>query len=131
MRHSIGCSISEVEAFGLANMDFSSSRQWIEALWLLFGAYWLASALKRKKTKQRETLPQRFGYVLPLALGFYLLSQPQVRDGWLGSRFVSAGPAGEWIGVLLTARESSWRFGRAGIWAPIGAAQSRSKKGTN
>src|SRR5437016_14429434 len=69
MRHSIGCSISEVEAFGVANMDFSSSRQWIEALWLLFGAYWLASALKRKKTKQRETLPQRFGYVLPLALG--------------------------------------------------------------
>ena len=84
-------------------MDFSSSRQWIEALWLLFGAYWLASALKRKKTKQRETLPQRFGYVLPLALGFYLLSQPQVRYGWLGNRFVPAGPVGEWIGVLLTA----------------------------
>ena len=84
-------------------MDFSSSRQWINALWLLFGAYWLVSALKRKKTKQRETFLQRFGYVLPLALGFYLLSQPQARHGWLGSRFVPAGRFGEWLGVLLTA----------------------------
>ncbi len=84
-------------------MDIFSSRQWIDVLWLLFGAYWLASALKRKKTKQRETWFQRLGYVLPLALGFYLLSHPQARYGWLGSRFVPAGPAGEWIGVLLTA----------------------------
>ena len=43
-------------------MDFASSRQWINALWLLFGAYWLVSALKRKKTKQRESWLQRFAY---------------------------------------------------------------------
>src|SRR5437764_1287163 len=63
-------------------MDFSSSRQWIESLWLLFGAYWLVSAFKRKKTKQRESWPQRFTYTLPLALGFYLLSQPGIRS-WI------------------------------------------------
>jgi protein-S-isoprenylcysteine O-methyltransferase Ste14 len=84
-------------------MDFSSSRQWIDALWLLFGVYWLVSALKRKKTKQRESILQRFGYTVPLALGFYLLSQPQARYGWLGERFVPAGPTGEWMGVFLTA----------------------------
>ncbi len=84
-------------------MDFSSSRQWIDALWLLFGAYWLVSALKRKKTKQRESILQRFGYTLPLVVGFYLLSQPQAHYGWLGNRFVPTGPAGEWLGVLLTA----------------------------
>src|SRR5215831_17407682 len=84
-------------------MGLTSPVQWIDALWLLFGAYWLVSALKRKKTKQRETFLQRFGYALPLALGFYLLSQPQVHYGWLGSRFVPAGPFGEWLGVLLTA----------------------------
>lgn len=84
-------------------MDFSSSRQWIESLWLLFGAYWLFSAFKRKKTKQRESWPQRFAYTLPLALGFYLLSQPQARYGWIGNRFFPAGPFGEWLGVLLTA----------------------------
>lgn len=84
-------------------MHFSSSRQWIEALWLLFGAYWLVSALKRKKTKQRETILQRVGYTLPLALGFYLLYQPQPLYGWLKDRFLPVGAAGEWLGVLLTA----------------------------
>ena len=84
-------------------MDFSSSRQWIEALWLLFGAYWLVSALKRKKTKQRESVPQRVGYTLPLAAGFYLLYQPQPLYGWFRTRFVPVGPLGEWIGVFLTA----------------------------
>ena len=84
-------------------MDFSSSHQWIEGLWLLFGAYWLVSALKRKKTKQRETVLQRVGYTLPLFAGFYLLYQPQVQYGWLDNRLFPAGPFGEWLGVLLTA----------------------------
>jgi protein-S-isoprenylcysteine O-methyltransferase Ste14 len=84
-------------------MDFSSSRQWIDALWLLFGAYWLVSALKRKKTKQRESILQRFGYTLLLAVGFYLLYQPQPLYGWFRSRFLPAGPLCEWLGVVLTA----------------------------
>jgi len=84
-------------------MDFSPSRQWIDALWLLFGVYWLVSALKRKKTKQRETVLQRFGYTLPLAVVFYLLYQRQPHYGWLDNRFFPAGPFGEWLGVFLTA----------------------------
>lgn len=84
-------------------MDFSSSRPWIDALWLLFGVYWLVSALKRKKTKQRETVLQRVGYTLPLALVFYLLYQRQPHYGWLDNRFFPPGPFGEWFGVLLTA----------------------------
>lgn len=84
-------------------MDFSSSRQWIDALWLLFGAYWLVSALKRKKTKQRESVLQRVGYTLPLAVGFYLLYEPQPPIGWFRTRFLPPGPFGEWFGVLLTA----------------------------
>ncbi len=84
-------------------MDFSSSREWINALWALFGLYWLISALKRKKTKQRETWSQRFRYVLPLFVAFYLLARPEAHYGWLGARVVPANPAVEWIGVLLTA----------------------------
>lgn len=84
-------------------MDSSSPIQWIDALWLLFGAYWLVSALKRKKTKQRESVLQRVGYTLPLAVGFYLLYQPQPLIGWFRTRFLPAGPFGEWFGVLLTA----------------------------
>jgi protein-S-isoprenylcysteine O-methyltransferase Ste14 len=84
-------------------MDFTLPRQWIDALWLLFGAYWLLSALKRKKTKQRETVLQRFGYTLPLGLGFYLLYRPHLLYGWLGDRFLPVGPVGEWVGVMVTA----------------------------
>src|SRR5438105_15812401 len=84
-------------------MDFSSPRQWIAALWLLFGLYWLAAALKRKKTKQRETWLQRFVYMLPLALAFYLLNEPQLPCDWLRKRLVPASPAASWMGVLLTA----------------------------
>ncbi len=84
-------------------MDFSSSRQWINALWILFGAYWLVSALKRKKIKQRETWSQRFRYTLPLVAASWLLVRPEARYGWLGTRFVPANPAVDWIGVVLTA----------------------------
>ena len=84
-------------------MDFSSSLEWIKALWLLFGAYWLVSALKRKKTKQRESILQRFGYMLPLVIGFYFLYEPQPVLLWLRNRFLPAGPGSEWTGVALTA----------------------------
>lgn len=83
-------------------MDFSSPREWINALWILFGLYWLVSALKRKRTKQRETWAQRFAYTLPLVAAFWLFSQPPARYGFLGQRFAPAGPAIEWTGVFLT-----------------------------
>jgi protein-S-isoprenylcysteine O-methyltransferase Ste14 len=84
-------------------MDFSSSRSWINALWILIGFYWLVSALKRKPTKQRETWFQRAGYVLLLVAAFYFLSQPGAHYGWLGVRFAPDNPVVEWLGVLLTA----------------------------
>jgi protein-S-isoprenylcysteine O-methyltransferase Ste14 len=84
-------------------MDFSSARQWINALWILFGLYWLVSAFKRKKTKQRESWGQRLLYVLPLAVAFWLLSRPEAHFGLLGARLVPASLATEWSGVLLTA----------------------------
>lgn len=84
-------------------MDLRSPGQWIGALWTLFGMYWLVSALKRKRTKQRETILQRLAYLLPLLAAAYLLSQPGARYGWLGARFVPYSPVVEWAGVLLTA----------------------------
>src|SRR5437660_612643 len=84
-------------------MDFSSPREWINALWVLFGLYWLVSALNRKKTKRRETWGQRFVYTLPLVAAAELLVRPEARYGWLGARFVPANPMVEWAGVLLTA----------------------------
>jgi len=84
-------------------MEFSSPQQWIHALWVLFGFYWLVSALKRKKTKRRETWGQRFLYMLPLLAAAELLVRPEARYEWLGARFVPLNPAVEWAGVLLTA----------------------------
>ena len=84
-------------------MDSSSSQQWINALWILFGLYWLISALKLKKIKKRETWSQRFRYVLLLVAAFYLLTRPEAHYGWLGARFVPANPGVAWLGVLLTA----------------------------
>jgi len=84
-------------------MEFSSPQQWIHALWVLFGFYWLVSALKRKKTKRRETWGQRFLYMLPLLAAAELLVRPETRYEWLGARFVPLNPAVEWAGVLVTA----------------------------
>ena len=84
-------------------MYISSSRAWIDALWILFGLIWLIAAFNGKKTKRRETWLQRLAYVLPLVAAWWLLARPQARIGWMGARFVPAGPTMEWIGVLLTA----------------------------
>lgn len=84
--------------------DFSEPGQWINACWLMFGLYWLASAFNRKVTKKRETYVQRFGYTLPLVAGFYFLFRPEAHYyPVLGARFIPSGRSSEWIGVLLTA----------------------------
>jgi protein-S-isoprenylcysteine O-methyltransferase Ste14 len=84
-------------------MDFSSPSKWTEGLWILFGLYWLLSALKLKKTKKRETWLERIRYTLPLLAAFFLLSRRESHYGWLGTRFVPLHPAVDWIGVFLTA----------------------------
>ena len=83
-------------------MDFSSQRQWINALWILFALYWLVSAFKLKKTKRRESWGQRFVYVLPLVVAFYLLRRG-AHYGLLAARFLPASDAAGWVGVALTA----------------------------
>jgi protein-S-isoprenylcysteine O-methyltransferase Ste14 len=75
----------------------------IKGLWILFGLYWLVSALRLKKTKKRESWLQRLLYVLPLFVASSLLSRPEAHYGWLGGRFVPDTTAVRWTGVLLTA----------------------------
>ena len=78
--------------------------EWVRILWLVFALYWLVSALKRKATKKRETIFQRLRYTLPLLVGFWFLFSSE----WhyyplLGTRFLPAKPAYDWLGVALTA----------------------------
>jgi protein-S-isoprenylcysteine O-methyltransferase Ste14 len=83
-------------------MDFLSQRLWNSALWTLFAFYWLVSAFKLKKTKQRESWSQRLRYMLPLAAAFYLF-QPRAHYRWFGARFLPGNDAVGWVGVVLTA----------------------------
>jgi protein-S-isoprenylcysteine O-methyltransferase Ste14 len=84
---------------GLPSLD---SRSIIWSLWSVFIVYWVVSALKRKRTKRRESPLQRLAYVLPLLIAFYVLPEPRFRRGWLGQRFVPDTLAVQWTGVLLT-----------------------------
>src|ERR1700760_4691704 len=70
-------------------------------LWILFALYWLVSALKRKKTKQRESIPHRLAYILPLIGVFYVLYNPRFHLGWLGAYFVPNTPEVQWAGVAV------------------------------
>lgn len=84
-------------------MNLASPMDWIKLCWAVFGLYWLVSAFKRKPTKKRETYFQRLVYTLPLLLAFLILFRPGVHYGWLGARFVPAGPVSEWLGLAITA----------------------------
>src|SRR5437868_8091096 len=95
-----------VVAAYLAQADvrhFFSPSMMINVLWLIFAAYWLISAFKRKRTKSRESMLQRLSYVLPLWLMWMLLFRGSVKFPSLNIRFVSDTAAVSWIGTALTA----------------------------
>src|SRR5579863_5545510 len=73
----------------------------VNDLWILFALYWLVSALKRKKTKQREAIGQRLAYILPLVCVFYLLYNPRSDIAWLGTYFVPHTLEVQWGGVAV------------------------------
>jgi protein-S-isoprenylcysteine O-methyltransferase Ste14 len=85
----------------VGNLDIKSG-EIIGGLWAIFVLYWLFSAFKRKKTKQREDPLQRLLYVIPLVLSFYLLRDYPVWS-WLYTRFVPDTVTAQWIAVALTA----------------------------
>jgi|SRR3984957_10098193 protein-S-isoprenylcysteine O-methyltransferase Ste14 len=70
-------------------------------LWILFAAYWLASALKRKKTKQRESIVHRLGYILPMVVVIYVLYNTRFAFEWLSTYFVPHTPEVQWGGVAV------------------------------
>jgi protein-S-isoprenylcysteine O-methyltransferase Ste14 len=75
----------------------------INVLWLIFVAYWLISAFKRKQTKSRESMLQRLSYVVPLWLMWMLLFRGIVQFPWLNMRFLPDAATTVWIGTALTA----------------------------
>src|SRR5579871_2145688 len=72
-------------------------------LWVLFGVWWLISALRRKRTKKRESVAQRLMYVLPLVIAFYLFVRPEAEQGWLAVQILVRTDALLWTGCALVA----------------------------
>ena len=70
-------------------------------LWILFTIYWLVSALKRKKTKQRESMAHRLTYTLPIVVVFYLLYDARLGIAWLGTYFMPHTTEVQWAGVAV------------------------------
>ena len=84
-------------------MNTLSPSNVVWGLWVLFGVTWLISALRSKRTKRRETVAQRLGYILPLVATFVLLSERWASHGWLGAYLLPASENIEWLGAVLVA----------------------------
>jgi len=83
--------------------SLSSPGTWISGLWILFVVYWVVSALKRKRTKRRESAGQRLAYVIPLIFAFYLIWSERAYGRLLGARLLPDTREIAWLGVFLTA----------------------------
>ena len=70
-------------------------------LWILFAVYWLVSALKRKKTKQRESFASRMAYILPIVGVFFVLYNSRVALEWAMKYFVPHTPEVQWAGFAV------------------------------
>ncbi len=73
----------------------------VNDLWILFAAYWLVSALKRKKTKQRESIGQRLVYIAPIFIAVLLLYNSRTNIGVIATYFVPHTLEVQWIGVAV------------------------------
>jgi protein-S-isoprenylcysteine O-methyltransferase Ste14 len=87
-------------ASGLSVVSITPSEA-VNDLWILFAVYWLVSALKRKKTKKRESILQRLVYIAPIFVGVFLLYNPRSDFGFLGIYFVPHTMEVQWIGVAI------------------------------
>jgi protein-S-isoprenylcysteine O-methyltransferase Ste14 len=74
----------------------------IPALWLIWLAYWLVSAIGAKETVRRETRLSRLTHGLPMVAGAVLLGVPHVFGRTLDQRFHAFSFTWFWVGVALT-----------------------------
>jgi protein-S-isoprenylcysteine O-methyltransferase Ste14 len=93
-------------------------RYLIEGPWIVFIAYWVASALKTRRTVSKEPFALRAVILLLEILGFVLLFSDKAGIGVLGHRVVHRtyalavlGVALTWIGIAI-ALWARWHLGQ-------------------
>jgi protein-S-isoprenylcysteine O-methyltransferase Ste14 len=70
--------------------------------WYIFGAYWLVTWLRVKRTKTAEPLVSRLATIIPMVLAFELLFSDLPRIGLLRLRFTPADAWIAWLGFAVT-----------------------------
>jgi protein-S-isoprenylcysteine O-methyltransferase Ste14 len=91
-------------------MNFPTPGKCIEDVWLLFALVWLISALKRKQTKERESIAQRLSYMLPILLTWLILNGFLLKSSWLRAHFLPDSHGVAWAGVVLAALGIAFAF---------------------
>jgi len=93
-------------------------RYLIEGPWIVLVVYWLASALKTRRTVSRESSTSRYGVLLLEILGFVLLVSDAGKIGVLSHQIFPrtytlavAGVALTWIGIAI-ALWARWHLGQ-------------------
>jgi len=95
------------------------------ALWIIFLAYWLISALRLKAVKTQESAGSRIVYQVPLLAAWILLFTRSSLWGALGRRFFPQSTTVAIIGLILTALGMAFAF-----WARYTLGQNWSSKVT-
>jgi protein-S-isoprenylcysteine O-methyltransferase Ste14 len=75
----------------------------IGALWIAWTIYWVVAARSAKQDRRQESLASRAGHIVPLGISAYLLWSPELPGGFLGDRFLPAGPVTFYAGVAVLA----------------------------
>ena len=81
------------------------NRPWtplVGSMWLAWAAYWLWSSRHVKRVRRRESTFSRAAHLVPLTLAAALLATPSL-PGWLGERWLAAGPMSGIAGASLVA----------------------------
>jgi protein-S-isoprenylcysteine O-methyltransferase Ste14 len=86
----------------------------VSTLWLVWLLYWMASALRVRRTKRSETVVQRLKTSLILAVGVFLIFARATRLGPLDQRFVPASYSVKVTALIMVV------FGLAfSVWARV------------
>jgi protein-S-isoprenylcysteine O-methyltransferase Ste14 len=92
--------------FGLATIVIPTTTEAFQLsskIWMAWCILWLLMAAWSKPSKRREFPWQRLEHVIPMAIGFMLIYNHNLRWSWLATRLVSDNSVIALIGLFLTA----------------------------
>src|SRR5262249_52005561 len=75
----------------------------VPALWLAWLAYWGIAARSAAPTRQRESARSRASYIVPMAIGAYLVAAPRLPGKVLAGGLWPPSEMSWWIGTALVA----------------------------